>query len=120
MGGIIGYAAGSVITEFTGIVGLSITKYYVLPIKAITVIGSNPAYVNLAKYIGASAFNIPEEIYLSLNPCEQWKLNATFLNDAITLGSEFVVTGIRAAKPTSALWDEIEFLIEHGIDWRMF
>lgn len=120
VGGIIGYVAGSVITEFTGIVGLSITKDYVLPIKAITVLGSNPAYVNVAKYIGASAFNIPKEVYLSLNPCEQWRLNVTFLNDAITLGSEFAVTGIRAARPSSALWDEIEFLIEHGIEWRMF
>ena len=120
VGGIIGYVAGSMITEITGILGFSITKYYVLPIKAITVLGSFPAYLNVAKYIGASAFDIPKEVYFSLDLCEQWKLNATFLNDAITLGSEFAVTGIRAAKPTSALWDEIDFLIEHGIDWRMF
>ena len=119
VGAIVGYVTGAFVTEVTGIVGFSVTKYYVLPINSITVLGSFPAYLNVSNYIGASAFDIDTNLYDLWGPVLQWANNIEYISDAIKLGSNFVVTGLRSANPASALWKEIEYLIENGILWEL-
>ena len=63
VGGALGYGAGVLVNKATGIIGLSITKYYLLPVKSITLLGKLDTYVSIAERISAGYFLIPPEKY---------------------------------------------------------
>ena len=119
IGGLIGACAGTLTTHFTGILGLSITKYYVLPIKTVTVLGSYPAYLNAAKIIGGGVYSISTSAFESMNAFQKWASNSQYLADANSLGSQFIIVTEKIVKETSWLFREIQYLIEHGIPWEM-
>ena len=119
IGGAIGYGAGALITHFTGIVGLSFTKYYVLPIKTATILGSYPAYKEAAKELGASYYEIDNTLYSSLNNYQKWSNNSQFIRDANKLGSVFYIYSDKIIQKTKTLLEEIRYLIEQGIPWEI-
>ena len=120
VGGALGAGGAALVTKLTGIVGISITGGKVLAVKAVTLLGSIPGYVEAARRIGAGCFNIPEEAYKAMSEAQQWATNAQYIDDAIALGSKFVVYAEKVVKTTSVLWNEINQLIERGIAWTMY
>lgn len=120
IGGALGAGVGALITKATGIIGLSITKYYILPIKNITMLGSMPGYITAANATGAGYYLISNQLWDKLSVAERWVSNAGYLVDSIKLGSNFVIYSERIVNDGSSLWYEIQFLIEHGIPWEMF
>jgi hypothetical protein len=113
----IGYGVGNLITNATGIYGLSITKYYVLPIKQVTILG-HKGYVAAATSVGAGYYQVAPKIYDKLVKIDQaWSNNLTYLNDAVKLGTQFEIFPNRVVDAGSALYYEIQYLIENGIPW---
>ena len=118
-GAAIGAGIGALVTHFTGIIGLSVSHFYgVLPIKSITVLGSYPLYTNIAKMIGAGAFDVGSK-YEKLGNFA-WSANQTYIFDANQLGSNFVIFTERVVCETSGLWKELQLLGEYNIPWEMF
>lgn len=120
LGGALGYGVGAIVTKATGIIGLSITKYYVLPIKSVTMLGSMPGYISAASSTGAGYYLISNQLWDRLSIVERWASNAQYLADAIKLKSSFVIYSEKVVNEGSSLWREIQFLIENGIPWEMF
>lgn len=81
------------------------------------VIGHYPEYVEMSNYIDVKPFSIPDSIWSKMTPSEQWAANQTFLDRAISRGSEFILaTPIDQVRPGSFLQKEIEYLISQGYE----
>ena len=123
-GGIIGGALGAgvvaLVTHTTGIIGLSITKYSIISIRATTILGTMDGYIGAATATGSGYYLISEKIWNGMTTAERWYNNSTYLRDANALGSQFSIFAERVPKIGSALWEEIQYLIEHNIPWSMF
>ncbi len=117
IGGAIGYGVGTLITNATGIYGLSITKYYVLPIKQVTILG-HKGYVAAATSVGAGYYQVGPKIYDKLVRINRaWSNNLTYINDAIKLGTQFEIIPNRVVDSGSALYYEIQYLLENVVPW---
>ena len=119
IGAALGYGVGALVTKLTGIIGLSITKYAILPIKNITVLGNMGTYVDIATTISAGYFSITPKIWELFSNTGKWLSNMKYLEDANSLGSQFVITPEKVVEVGTTLWKEIHFLIENSIPWIM-
>ena len=120
IGGALGAGIGAQVTKATGIVGLSITKYSIIPIKSVTVLGHTPGYIGAATATGSGYYLIPDKVYKSLQSTGQaWANNLQYLKDANTLGSQFVLAPDFVVRTGGTFWMEIQYLIEQGIAWIM-
>ncbi|PKK99051.1 MAG: hypothetical protein CVV57_04385 [Tenericutes bacterium HGW-Tenericutes-2] len=117
IGGALGAGAGALVTHFTGITGLSVTKYSIAFTHKVTVLGHMPGYIGAAKATGSGYYLISEKLYQSLTPVERWASNLQYLKDAHTLGTQFVVAPDYVVRAGGTLWQEIQYLIEQGIAW---
>lgn len=115
--GALGAGAGALATKLTGIYGYSVTKYSIIPIKKITVLGHMPGYIGAAKATGAGYYLISDPLYESMTKTQQWANNLQYLKDAHKLGTQFVVAPDRVVSSAGTLWQEIQYLIEQGIAW---
>ncbi len=124
IGGVVGAGAGvagaAAATAITGIVGLSITSYHVLPIMGTTILGSYPHYIDAAKATASSFYSIPDSLWKSLTADQRWTNNEQFMRDANALGSKFVIYSEQVVKTVKTLWKELQFLLENGIPWEVF
>lgn len=118
--GAIGAGVGALVTNFTGIVGLSITKLSIIPIKSVTVLGHMPGYIGAATATGSGFYLISEELYNSMTLAQQWENNMQYLKDANVLGTQFVLFTERVVQAGTTFWKEIQFLIENNIPWIIF
>lgn len=116
IGGALGTGIGALITNATGIYGLSITKYYVLPIKQVTILG-HYGYVTTASSVGAGSYHISTKIYNSLSASHRMANNIQYMKDAIKLGSQFEIVPIKIINTSQMLYYEIQYLIDQGIQW---
>lgn len=120
LGGALGYGAGALITKATNILGLSFTGYSVIPIKRITVLGNFETYRKLAHRVGGGYYYIPNLWYKILSLFGlAWKDNLTYLQDATSLGTQFVISPTDAVPETGTLWKEIQYLLSNNIPWLM-
>ena len=121
VGGALGAGAGALVTKATGITGLSITKYSIIPIKSVTVLGHTPGYIGAATATGSGYYLIPDKVYNSLQSTGQaWANNLQYLKDANALGSQFVLAPDFVVRTGGTFWQEIQYLIEQGIAWIMY
>ena len=123
-GGIVGAAAGAgigaLVTKATGVVGLSITKYSIVPVKSITVLGHDPGYMAIAKSVKAGFYRIKDSLYDDLLAKGlEWTNNMQYLRDANALGSYFVLSPDYVVLQNGTLWKEIQYLISNNIPWIM-
>src|SRR5690554_1725972 len=82
------------------------------------VIGHYPEYVELAKKLKAKIFNMPLEVWNTMNKAQQWAANQKFLDKAIKCKSEFVLaTPYDKIKAGSWLSKEVSYLLKHGYKW---
>jgi RHS repeat-associated protein len=58
--------------------------------SGITVLGSYPAYVELAEELGANYFSVSAEQWAQMTAAEQWAANQAFLDAAIARGDSFI------------------------------
>ena len=124
-GGVIGSALGSgigaLVTKVTGVVGLSITKYSIIPIKNVTVLGHMPGYIKAAQATGSGYYLVSDKIYNKMiQKGVEWTNNMTYLKDANSLGSSFTLVPDFVVKEGGTLWKEIQYLIDNGIPWEIF
>jgi hypothetical protein len=115
IGGALGYGAGALITHTTGVVGFSVTKYSIIPIKSTTVLGSMPGYISAAGATGSGYYLIDDELYYSMEFSEKLYNNMTYIQDAYSLGSQFSVVPDTVVYEGSFLWYEIMYMVEHYI-----
>ena len=81
----------------------------------ITVLGRFPAYINLAKDLGANFLNIPTEEFNALSPEDQWAANQAFLDRAVAAGDDFVLaTAPELAREGSFYAQELAYLLSQG------
>ena len=59
-GGALGARVGALVSKITGITGLSITKYSILPIKNTTVLGNMPGYIGAVQATGSGYYLVSE------------------------------------------------------------
>ncbi|MCD4827746.1 MAG: hypothetical protein K8Q99_08215 [Acholeplasmataceae bacterium] len=116
IGGALGAGIGSLITNATGIYGLSITKYYILPIKQVTVLG-HYGYSATAASVGAGSYQISTKLYNSLSPTVRSTNNMQYIKDAIQAGSQFEIIPTRVVDSSCMLYYELRYLVERGIQW---
>ena len=120
IGAALGYGVGALITHFTGVVGVSITRYSIIPIKEITLLGHYETYRQLAKSIGAGFYYILPRLYDHLKSMGiEWENNLQYLIDANSLGTNFVISPEFVVKSGGTLWNEIQYLISNNIPWIM-
>jgi len=116
IGGALGAGIGSLITNSTGIYGFSVTKYYILPIKQVTILG-HVGYAASATSVGAGFYEISNKIYFSLNSSERIANNMQYIKDAVQAGSQFEIIPTRVVDTGCMLYYEMQYLIERGIQW---
>ena len=120
VGGAIGAGIGALATKLTGIVGFSITKYSILPVKNITLLGHYDTYREIAKTINAGVYYILPSLYDYLKSIgQEWSNNLQYLIDANSLGTQFVISPEYVVLSTGTLWQEIQYLISNNIPWLM-
>ena len=117
VGAALGAGAGAIVSKITGVVGFSVTKYTILPIKSVTVLGKMPGYTKIAASVGAGYYYISKELVMKIGDYNQYLHNMTYLKDANMLGTRFVIYATEVVKNSSGLWKEIQFLIENNIPW---
>ena len=120
VGGALGAGAGALATKATGILGLSITKYSIIPIKSVTVLGHMPGYIAAATATGSGYYLISDELWQSLDATQRWLNNMQYIKDADALGSQFAIVPDFVVRASGTLWQEIQYLIQHGIPWILF
>lgn len=120
VGGALGAGAGASATKATGILGLSITKYSIIPIKSVTVLGHMPGYIAAATATGSGYYLISDELWQSLDATQRWLNNMQYIKDANALGSQFAIVPDFVVRASGTLWQEIQYLIQHGIPWILF
>ena len=88
-----------------------------------TVLGRNPAYLQMAQDIGGASdaeyyvntLNIPVDQFQALSVNDQWALNQKFLDEAIARGDTFVLASPwSAAVPKSFYLEELKYLFSKG------
>ena len=120
IGGALGYGAGALITHFTGVIGVSITKYSIIPVKNITLLGHLKTYRQLAQNVGAGVYYIITPLYDYLKSKGfEWTNNLQYLIDANSLGTQFVISPEFVVLSDGTLWQEIHYLISNNIPWIM-
>ena len=119
IGAALGYAGASLYSSATGIVGLSITKYSIVPIKGVTLLGSYPLYKDSAILTNSGFYDIGKT-WNNLTTAQRTLNNSTYLADANKLGSQFAIFTGRVTTTATSLWEEIHYLIENGIPFEMF
>ena len=118
IGAALGYGAGALITKATGLLGFSITKYSIIPVKNITVLGHFKTYRKIAKAVNAGTYHIPTFWYKHLQSIgKEWINNLQYLIDATSLGTQFVVAPEYVVLEDGTLWQEIQYLITNNIPW---
>ena len=121
IGGALGAGVGALVTKATGVIGLSITKYSILPIKGTTVLGNMPTYVEAAKLTASGYYLVSDGKYEKMvEKGVAWVNNMTYIKDAHTLGSKIALVPDYIAKQGYTFWQEIQYLIENGIPWELF
>jgi hypothetical protein len=81
----------------------------------VIVIGRYPIYLDVAKDLGARAFNIPASVWDSMTADQQWRANADFLDEAIAAGEEIILaTPPEKIPPDCTLEKELNYLASHG------
>ena len=110
-------------TEVLTILGINGNKIAVLG-KYVEGVG----YVNLAQKLGASFFQVADDIWKSLTVSEQWKMNKEFLDDMIAQGKEFIFSSnayeTLSNAPQSSFDKGINYLLKNGYriiedEWKM-
>ena len=121
IGGALGAGVGALVTKATGVIGLSITKYSIIPIKGTTVLGHMPGYIAAAQATGSGYYLVSNGIYDKMvQKGVEWINNMTYLKDANSLGSRFALAPDFVVREGGTFWKEIQYLIENGIPWEMF
>ena len=83
----------------------------------IVVIGHFPRYLELARELGAKAFEVPPGVWDKMSEAEQLAANNRFLDRAIARGQTFIVTmNVTDALKNGGVWlkHEIEYLLARG------
>jgi hypothetical protein len=79
------------------------------------VLGHYPEYVNTAEQVGGRSFQVPEHVWESMTPEEQWTANQKFLDRAIARGSDIsLATPADAAREGSFFERELQYLESQG------
>jgi len=78
-----------------------------------TVLGKFPTYLREAERIGGNALDIRKEVWDSMTPAEQWRMNTQFLDEAINRGDDFVLAS-DPAQATGYYLRELEYLRNRG------
>ncbi len=121
IGGALGAGVGALVTKATGVIGLSITKYSIIPIKGTTVLGHMSGYIGAAQATGSGYYLVSNGTYAKMvQKGVEWTNNMTYLKDANSLGSRFVLAPDFVVREGGTFWKEIQYLIENGIPWEMF
>ena len=121
VGGALGAGVGALVTKATGVIGLSITKYSIIPIKGTTVLGHMPGYIGAAQATGSGYYLVSNGTYEKMvQKGVEWTNNMTYLKDANSLGSRFALAPDFVVREGGTFWKEIQYLIENGILWEMF
>ena len=121
IGGALGAGVGALVTKATGVIGLSITKYSIIPIKGTTVLGNMPGYIAAAKATGSGYYLVSNGTYDKMvEKGVEWVNNMTYIKDAHTLGSKFALVPDYVVQQGRTFWQEIQYLIENGIPWELF
>lgn len=76
VGGLLGYAGGAIFSSATGILGWSITQYSVLTVKAVTILGPMPLYIEVAKSVNAGYYLISDPLWEQLSDTAKWYNNS--------------------------------------------
>ena len=93
--------------------------------RGITVLGRNPAYVELANAIPSKSFNVPTWVWDTMTEAQQLATNMRFLDRLIARGDEvYLATRASAAPPGSFYYFELEYLMARGYTlsddgWRL-
>lgn len=121
IGGALGAGVGALVTKATGVIGLSITKYSIIPIKGTTVLGNMSVYVAAAEATGSGYYLVSTGTYHKMvEKGVAWVNNMTYIKDAHTLGSKFALVPDCVVQQGCTFWQEIKYLIENGIPWELF
>ena len=120
VGGALGAGVGALATQATGVLGISITKYYILPIKGVTVLGNIPGYIATAQATGSGFYAVSKHLWVNMTTAERWANNMQYISDAFSLGSQFVLVPDKVVKAGTTLMQEIQYLIDNGIPWIMY
>lgn len=121
IGGALGAGVGALVTKATGVIGLSITKYSIIPIKGTTVLGHMPGYIGAAQATGSGYYLVSNGTYYKMvQKGVEWINNMAYLKDANSLGSRFALAPDFVVREGGTFWKEILYLIENGIPWEMF
>jgi hypothetical protein len=86
----------------------------------VTLLGSFPEYIDLAKMEGATYFDMPEQVWKTLSKFGEeavWSVNRQFLDDSIKAGHSFVITLGEGKITGRYLQREIEYLLNNGYNW---
>jgi hypothetical protein len=79
-------------------------------------IGHSPDYIDLAGNIGGKHFSVPDDVWNSMNPAEQWAANQRFLDRGIAEGAVFrLATPIEDMRDPSIYAKEINYMLNHGL-----
>jgi hypothetical protein len=86
-----------------------------VPARHITVLGSFPIYEELGQQIGAKYLDVNPGIWGKLSADSRWALNRDFLDNAIKMGNDFVLSnnGLKAAEGTT-FYKEIQYMLSKG------
>jgi RHS repeat-associated protein len=93
--------------------------------RGISVLGRNPAYVQLGEAIPSRYLNVPTWVWNRMSSAEQWAANTRFLDRLIARGDEvYLATRASAAPPGSFFARELEYLTSRGYTisddgWRL-
>ena len=94
---------------------LKVAGVFILPVSD-SFIGKYPQYVKLAEQLDAYTFNIPQELYDSLEEEEQWAMNQGVLDNAIESGNIVFSNPTSEAVAGDDFSKELQYLKDRGID----
>ncbi len=78
---------------------------------------SADGYVELGGVLGADTFSIPDAVWQTMPPAQQWAANQAFLDAAIQRGADIILGSNPASAPVgSFFWREIQYLISQGYE----
>ena len=120
IGGALGAGVGALVTKTTGIIGFSITKYSIIPIKSVTILGNIPTYSSAAIVTGSGYYEIAKQLYDSISSLDRLANNFQYLADAKSLGSQFAIIPEYVVKIGYTLWEEINYLIQNNIPYIIY